>query len=260
MSWLQARSVNFMKKWRRIRDSNSWGDCSPAPFPRVCTRPLCESSWASVWRFYRERVFLQIIEKNFTFSWFCLYFYGIIGLSGNISTMYSFIETFFQNLGIHLESVTTREDGEDLYVEVKTPDSNLLIGMHGKNLEAIQHLLGRMAEKVRGKFIHLHLEVNDYMKAKDARLFSFLDTKIAFAMTTWKPLSLPDLSSFERKKAHGYIAERHIENLSSKSEGEGESRVLVLTYTWVLTSKPVIKKESPTPSTLDSLSEDGVGI
>ena len=90
--------------------------------------------------------------------------------------------------------------------------------MHGKNLETIQHLLGRMAEKVRGKFIHLHLEVNDYMKAKDTRLFSFLDSKISFAMTTGKPVSLGNLSSFERKKAHHYIGEKHIENLFSKSE------------------------------------------
>lgn len=90
--------------------------------------------------------------------------------------------------------------------------------MHGKNLEAIQHLLGRMAEKVRGKFVHTHLEVNDYMKAKDARLFAFLDSKIAFAISTGNPLSIPNLSSFERKKAHGYIADKKIEDLTTKSE------------------------------------------
>jgi len=29
-----------------------------------------------------------------------------------------------------------------------------------------------------GKFIHLHLEVNDYLQEKDAKLFRFLDSKI----------------------------------------------------------------------------------
>ena len=75
-----------------------------------------------------------------------------------------------------------------------------------------------MAEKARGKFVHTHLEVNDYMKAKDSRLFSFLDAKIAFAMSTGKAISIPNLSSFERKKAHGYIADKKIENLATKSE------------------------------------------
>ncbi len=172
--------------------------------------------------------------------------------------MYSFIKTFFVNLGVAIESVSLRDEWEDLYVEVKTSDSNLLIGMHGKNLEAIQHLLGRMAEKVRGKFVHTHLEVNDYMKAKDARLFAFLDSKIAFAISTGNPLSIPNLSSFERKKAHGYIADKKIEDLTTKSEWEGDNRVLVLTYTWVIANKLILKKESITP--LDSLSEDGVGI
>ena len=77
------------------------------------------------------------------------------------------IETFFRDLGITLESCSVKEDGDDLSVELRTPDSPLLIGMHGKNLEAFQHILGRIAEKELGRFIHLHLEVNDYMKAKD---------------------------------------------------------------------------------------------
>lgn len=174
--------------------------------------------------------------------------------------MYSFIETFFVNLWVTLESVSLRDEGDDLFVEVKTPDSNLLIGMHGKNLEAIQHLLGRMAEKARGKFVHTHLEVNDYMKAKDSRLFSFLDAKIAFAMSTGKAISIPNLSSFERKKAHGYIADKKIENLATKSEWEGDNRVLMLTYTGTITSSSAPKKEYKSRMSADDLSLDGVGI
>ena len=93
---------------------------------------------------------------------------------------------------------------------IQTPDSPLLIGMHGKNIEAFQHLLGRIAEKKLGHFVHLHLEVNDYMKAKDARLFHFLDGKIAFVTSTGKSTRIPNLSSFERKKAHSYISDKKI--------------------------------------------------
>jgi predicted RNA-binding protein Jag len=48
------------------------------------------------------------------------------------------------------------------------------------------------------------------MKAKDERLFGFLDGKIAWVMQSGKPTSLKNLSSFERKKAHHYISEKAI--------------------------------------------------
>ncbi len=82
--------------------------------------------------------------------------------------------------------------------------------MHGKNIESFQHLLGRMLEKSLEKHVHLHLEVNDYMKAKDERLFRFLDTKIAFVTGTGKISRIPNLTSYERKKAHSYISEKNI--------------------------------------------------
>jgi predicted RNA-binding protein Jag len=78
-------------------------------------------------------------------------------------------------------------------------------------MDVFKHLLGRVAEKKLGKFIHLHLEVNDYMKSKDERLFRFLESKISFVLSTGKSIRIPNLSAFERKKAHNYISEKKIE-------------------------------------------------
>lgn len=49
------------------------------------------------------------------------------------------------------------------------------------------------------------------MKAKDDRLFTFLDGKIAWVMQSGKSTQIKNLSSFERKKAHNYISEKYIE-------------------------------------------------
>ncbi len=174
--------------------------------------------------------------------------------------MQEIIENFFRGLGIELTSVTLSEEEDDISVRIETPDSPLIIGMHGKNLEIFQHLLSRMIEKKLGHFIHLHLEVNDYMKSKDERLYRFFDSKIAFAMESGKTLHIGNLNSYERKKAHTYIAEKKIAGLATKSEWEWIARSLTITYTGTL-------KEKITPSTLPStskiggdLSEDGIGI
>jgi predicted RNA-binding protein Jag len=110
--------------------------------------------------------------------------------------------------------------------------------MHGKNMDAFQHLLSRMIENITKKYIHVHLEVNDYMKTKDERLFRFLDSKISFVMSTGKTSRIPNLTSYERKKAHNYIATREIAGLSSHSDGEGAERALFLAYSGPLISAP----------------------
>ena len=179
-------------------------------------------------------------------------------------TISAFVEQFFWGLGVICSTIETHVDGNDIFVRVATNDSHLLIGVHGKNLELIKHLLGRMIEKETKSFVHVHLEVNDYMKAKDERLFQFLDTKIEFVQSSGKTIRIGKLSSFERKKAHHYIAEKHIDGLNTHSEGEGEERSLFLSYTGTL-SKPQKSQNTTHPSSsstsrLDELSEDGVGI
>jgi predicted RNA-binding protein Jag len=171
------------------------------------------------------------------------------------------VNDFFLGLGISLTSVNVVLADDEANIKIETPDSALLIGMHGKTLEALGHLLGRMIEKISKKYIHIHLEVNDYMKSKDDRLYRFLDSKIAFVTSTGKSIRIPNLNSFERKKAHGYIAEKTIMGLSTYSDGEKTERVLVLEYGGAITPREQTHVHDTKPAhTLEELPEDGVGI
>jgi predicted RNA-binding protein Jag len=178
------------------------------------------------------------------------------------------VSAFFTGLGIVIEWIEVTFVENDINVRVQTPDSALLIGMHGKNIESFQHLLSRMLEKVAGYHVHLHLEVNDYMKSKDERLFRFLDTKIAFIMSSPnKTARIPNLTSYERKKAHGYISMKDIAWLKTKSDGEWAERALFLEYTWEIVKQEVktVSPVTPSPSRVVAashidLSEDWIGI
>lgn len=61
--------------------------------------------------------------------------------------MKAFLDAFFSNIGINITSLEIKEEADDLSIRIETPDSPLLIGIHGKNIEAFQHLIGRFAEK-----------------------------------------------------------------------------------------------------------------
>lgn len=116
---------------------------------------------------------------------------------------------FFEKFWISYDEIQVEEDQKDIYrIILKTSDSHLIIGPHGKNLDHFTHILKLIISRKLWWFIHLHLEVNDYLQEKDARLYRFIESKVELVSKTWKEIILPQLSSYERKKVHSYIAEK----------------------------------------------------
>lgn len=66
----------------------------------------------------------------------------------------------------------------------------------------------------------LHLEVNDYVKMHDEKLYRYLDGRVSYAMKSGQDVVIPNLNSYDRKKAHTYISEKNIEKLRTYSAGE----------------------------------------
>lgn len=143
-------------------------------------------------------------------------------------------QKFFELLAIQIDSltITCQDETRGIYlIDLKTQDSNLVIGTHGQNLDTMKHLLLRMIEKTLKKDVILHIEVNDYLQEKDQKLFRFIDSKIDYVMRSNGRVALPQLTSFERKKVHTHVAEKNIEGLATQSEGEGRERCMYLSYT-----------------------------
>jgi len=135
---------------------------------------------------------------------------------------------FFQRLTIKIDAceVVAEEQGIFL-VKVKTEESGIVIGPHGKNLETIKFLLKLLISKQMEQNVILHLEVNDYLKAKEERLFNFIESKIQIVKRSWKDLQLPFLTAYERKKVHSYVSDLGT-NIFTKSEWEWKDRRMSL--------------------------------
>ena len=156
---------------------------------------------------------------------------------------------FFTKMGVSFEMVGFQCQDESAHIyeaRIQTPDSKILIGVHGQTLDHIKHLLSRMGEKAIGNRCTIHIEVNDYLKSKDERLYLYIDSKIAEVQNTKTSIVLNQLTSYERKKVHDYVRAKNISGIEAHSEGEGSERRLHLIF-------------KPTSNTL-SISEDGVGI
>lgn len=168
-----------------------------------------------------------------------------------LSRIESISREFFTLMGIDLEELTVacQDEKRNIYlVNIKTSDSKLVIGMHGQSLEMIKHLLTRIIERTLETSFIIHVEVNDYLQARDERFFRYLDSRIEYVTRVGGEISLPDLTGFERKKVHGYVSEKGIAGLKSFSVGEGKERTMHLEYL-----VPLKKVEL-------TIEEDGVGI
>lgn len=130
---------------------------------------------------------------------------------------------------IQVDSLSVKCEDEErniYFIALETPDSKLAIGTHGQTLESIKHILSRMIESSTWAWVVVHVEVNDYLKSKDDRIYKYIDSRIEFVVRMQKEIALPNYSSYERKKIHNYISEKKLETIKSYSVWEWKERIM----------------------------------
>ena len=141
------------------------------------------------------------------------------------------IKDFFEKLNISINSLEIdKSDDKNIYnIKIKTDESWLIIWSHWKNLDAIQNILKNIISNNIWEKIKIHLEINDYIKTKDDRLFDFIQKEIEYVKKTGKEIKLPYYSAYERKKIHSYV--HNLENpwVETKSRWEWKERRLYIT-------------------------------
>ncbi len=139
------------------------------------------------------------------------------------------IEIFFKKLQIDIKNLNISVEDESIFnIKIKTDDSWIVIWPHGKNIDSIQNILRLIASITLGKKASLHLEVNDYIKTKDDRLFDFIKSKISYVEKINKDIALPFLNSYERKKVHSFISDLNKKHITTQSRWEWKERRLFI--------------------------------
>ena len=116
---------------------------------------------------------------------------------------------------------------DDVYtVNIATEESGILIGHHGKTLESLQILIGIITAKKLGSWVRVVVEVGDYRKRREEQLLQMAQDLAAKVAETGEPLSLPDLSPFERRVVHLSLSEHPA--VTTESVGEGRLRTLMV--------------------------------
>jgi len=140
------------------------------------------------------------------------------------------VKELFERLNISIDSINidNSEKPNIFTIKIKTTESWIVIGQNWKNLDAIQNILKIMSSKIIWERVKIHLEINDYMKTKDDRLFDFIKKEIEYLEKTWKEIKLPFYSAYERKKIHWYVHQIENKWIFTKSKWEWRERRLYI--------------------------------
>lgn len=135
------------------------------------------------------------------------------------------VKDLFEKLNISA-GFLLEEKEENVVVKVDTEDTGILIGYHGETLSALQLIISLIVYKKTGVWTRISVHVGDYIERREEALKAMAQRAIEKVIATNTPVVMPFLRSDERRVVHLLLENNP--DVTSASEGEGESRRLVI--------------------------------
>ena len=138
-----------------------------------------------------------------------------------------YIESILQAMELTYQlEVRSLNNETEIYYNIHTEENPLLIGAHGKTLDALQVLVRNLLQTYTKELLVVNVDVGGYRENRKHQL-EVLATKIAKDVAKTKvPVKLKPMSSYERRIIHNKLSEWR--DVYTESEGEGTERCLVI--------------------------------
>ena len=118
------------------------------------------------------------------------------------------------------------EEDAPISVEIQLSESKYLIGKHGVNLAALQHLLRVLIRKKAGEQINFSVDVNGYREDQRQSIVDLAHEMAEKASQEKKAIILRPMNAYERRLVHVELANN--QEIKTESIGEGEERKVVI--------------------------------
>jgi spoIIIJ-associated protein len=120
--------------------------------------------------------------------------------------------------------VEEKESGV-IRANIDTEFAPLLIGYHGENLEALQHILKAMLwNKGLQESIFVIVDVDNYKKFQEEKILDLAKEKADMVRETKIPQIMPPLSPAFRRLVHMELTAEKYSGIVTESEGEGSTK------------------------------------
>ena len=120
---------------------------------------------------------------------------------------------------------TTREHGIIVF-QLETQKQGILIGKHGKTLNALQYLAQVFIHRVAKNKLSVVVNVGNYREKRQAILQRLAERTAEKVDRTGRPVFLEPMPAFERKQIHAALSKK--DYVTTHSEGDEPYRYLVV--------------------------------
>jgi spoIIIJ-associated protein len=132
-----------------------------------------------------------------------------------------------KKMGIEHEIVTT-ENEERITLEVKGPETGLVIGKKGQTLDSLQYMVNKIVSKRHGEGEGkgVTVDAEGYRSRRADALVELAHKLAEKAKRTGRPVAADPMSAADRRIIHVTLAD--MAGLTTRSEGEGIYRHLIV--------------------------------
>ncbi len=127
-----------------------------------------------------------------------------------------------------ISEVKVNVESNIVRIDISGEDVSLLIGKHGRTLDAIRSLLSLMINRGRAKddLKRVLLDVEGYRKKRDNSLERLARSTATKVIKTGKEVAMEPMNPYERRIIHSVLQRNKL--VSTRSEGEEPSRYVVV--------------------------------
>ena len=148
-------------------------------------------------------------------------------VSVSLEAVARYLEDVIKAFGAEAK-VSVEASSREVHFNIETDKSGLIIGKHGKIIDALQSLAQVMVHRGHHRRVAVLLNVGDYRDRRAGILESIADRTARPVLKTKQAVILDPLPAFERKQIHSHLSQ--IEHVKTHSEGVEPNRYLVVEY------------------------------
>jgi spoIIIJ-associated protein len=118
------------------------------------------------------------------------------------------------------------QDKENIVCNIKTDESNFLIGQYGINLQSLQHIARILIRRKTEERTNFIVDVNSYRKEKNSSIILIAKNIAEQVVREQKVIALRPMSPYERRLVHMELSKNIA--VVTESVGEGEERKIII--------------------------------
>jgi spoIIIJ-associated protein len=136
-----------------------------------------------------------------------------------------FLQEMGDLVGLSFETKVSQYEERIIFL-VQSDDGDVLIGKDGETLEAVQHVLRLAIAKRYKQGLKVLVDINGYREKRKKALTLMAKRMADRARRTGKRMKTDPLNPYERRIVHSLF--KHNKNITTKSEGEGHVKKVVI--------------------------------